>query len=51
MEVGKDCIEIFLDDLKPEVREEVVKILGEDNNYDILAIAIIPIPKSVKKSD
>ena len=43
MQVKSDGIEIFLDDLKPEVRKEVEKILGEQN-YDVVPVAVIPIP-------
>jgi len=37
-------IEIFLDDLKKDVQKEIVEILGEDN-YDIVPIAVIPVPE------
>jgi len=43
MRVTREEIEIFLDDLKPEVRKEVEKILGEQN-YDVVPVAVIPIP-------
>ena len=43
MQVKSDGIEIFLDDLEPEVRKEVEKILGEQN-YDVVPVVVIPIP-------
>lgn len=46
MQMNKDGdIEIFLDDLKPEVRKEIRKILG-DFNYDVVPIAVIPVPSN-----
>ena len=44
MRVDNGIVEIFLDDLKPEVREEIKKILGEQN-YEVVPVAVIPIPE------
>jgi len=44
MRVTRDGIEIFLDDLEPEVRKEVEKILGEQN-YDVVPVAVILVPE------
>jgi len=44
MRVTRDGIQIFLDDLKPEVRKEVEKILGEQN-YEVVPVAVILVPE------
>ena len=42
MQINNNEIELFLDDLKPEIQKEIKKLLGEQN-YDIVPIAVIPI--------
>ena len=46
---AESSIEIYLDDLKPEVKAKVMKILdiGEDEeNYDLFSLFIIPATSS-----
>ena len=42
-------IEIFLDDLQEDVQKEFLKSMGmetsDEGNYDIVPIAVIPIPE------
>jgi len=42
MQMNNNEIELFLDDLKPEIQKEIKELLGEQN-YDIVPIAVIPI--------
>jgi len=46
--VTKDELEIFIDDLTEEAREEVLKFLGlkspEEGNLDIFPVTTIPKP-------
>lgn len=49
MKVMETEIEIFLDDLQKDVQKDFLKAMGMENsnegNYDVVPIAIIPIPK------
>lgn len=36
-------IEIYLDDLKEEKRQEVLQAIGEDGNFDVCPIAVIEV--------
>lgn len=49
MKVMKTEIEIFLDDLQEDVQKEFLKAMGietsDEGNYDVIPIAIVPIPE------
>lgn len=36
-------IEIFFDDLTPEKQAEILTMLGNNGNFDVFPIAVIPI--------
>ena len=36
-------IEIYLDDLKEEKRQEVLQALGDDGNFDTCPVAVIEV--------
>lgn len=33
--------EIFIDDLKDDVKEELIKFLGDNGNFDFIPLAIV----------
>lgn len=44
MIIRKEGIEIYLEDLKPEIQEELSEFL-EDSNLDVFPLCIIPKPE------
>ena len=38
-------IEIYWDDLKPEKQAEILKLLGENGNWDVFPMFILPGPE------
>jgi hypothetical protein len=36
-------IEIFISDLKEEAREEVEKVVGKENNYDVIPLFMVSV--------
>lgn len=39
------CISICWGDISEQKRNEIVKVLGDENNFDVFPIAVIPIPE------
>ena len=38
-------IELYFGDLTPEKQEEILAVLGDNGNYDVYPIAVIPTPE------
>jgi hypothetical protein len=44
-------IEIFIGDLKPEKQEEILSKLGDNGNFDVFPLAVIPVGEDESKYD
>lgn len=50
MKIREGIIEIYIDDFKEEIREELLRILG-DNNYDVFPIFTMSVPDEENKNN
>lgn len=41
------CLEVYLDDLNSQAQRDVIAVFGDNNNFDVFPLAVIPIPEDV----
>ena len=44
----QETIPIYWDDLTPAKQSELLAALGDNGNYDVFPIAVVPVPRRVK---
>lgn len=39
------CLEVYFDDLNSHAQRDVIAVFGDNNNFDVFPLAVIPIPE------